>query len=65
MRVRSSLKSFSLQELKKLPASLKKESLFLKADKTVPYGYVVNIMPEIKAAGFNKLGMITTPTQKN
>lgn len=36
-------------------------NIFLKADKAVPYGYVVEIMGEIKAAGIEKLGMITEP----
>lgn len=36
-------------------------NIFLKADKTVPYGYVVEIMGEIKASGIEKLGMITEP----
>ena len=36
-------------------------NIFLKADKTVPYGFVVEIMGEIKASGIEKLGMITEP----
>ncbi|UCE78497.1 MAG: protein TolR [Nitrospiraceae bacterium] len=36
-------------------------NIFLKADKAVPYGYVVEVMGEIKAAGIEKLGMITEP----
>ncbi|NLI28500.1 MAG: protein TolR [Nitrospiraceae bacterium] len=35
--------------------------VFLKADKDVPYGLVVEIMGEIKEAGIEKLGMITEP----
>ncbi len=35
--------------------------VFLRADKDVPYGYVVEIMGEIKEAGIEKLGMITEP----
>lgn len=52
-----------LQELTRLPETMKEESVFLKADKEVPYGFVVNIMAGIKTAGFNKLGMITTQPQ--
>jgi len=52
-----------LQELAQLPEAMKGESVFLKADKEVSYGYVVNIMAGIKGAGFNKLGMITTQPQ--
>lgn len=38
--------------------------IFLKADKDVPYGVVVAVMAEIKAAGYDKLGMITKPSDK-
>ena len=40
-------------------ANNKEQPVFLKADKQVPYGLVISIMAEIKAAGFDKLGMIT------
>lgn len=36
--------------------------VFLKADKDVPYGLVVEIMGEIKEAGIEKLGMVTEPS---
>jgi biopolymer transport protein TolR len=36
-------------------------NVFLKADKDVPYGLVVEVMSEIKEAGIEKLGMITEP----
>jgi biopolymer transport protein TolR len=36
-------------------------NVFLKADKNVPYGLVVEVMGEIKEAGIEKLGMITEP----
>ena len=51
------------QELNKLDATLKEQSIFIKADKNVAYGFVVTIMADIKAAGFSKLGMITTPLE--
>lgn len=38
--------------------------IFLKADKDVAYGAVVAVMSEIKTAGYDKLGMITQPTDK-
>lgn len=43
--------------LKTLVANQKK-SLFLMADKEVPYGTVVTVMGEIKAAGIDKLGVV-------
>jgi TolR protein len=36
-------------------------NVFLKADKDVPYGFVVEVMAEIKEAGIEKLGMVTEP----
>ncbi len=36
--------------------------IFLKADKDVPYGLVVQVMGEIKDAGIEKLGMVTEPS---
>lgn len=36
-------------------------NIFLKADKDVPYGLVVEVMGEIKDAGIEKLGMVTEP----
>ncbi|MDI6801601.1 MAG: protein TolR [Thermodesulfovibrionales bacterium] len=36
-------------------------NVFLKADRTVSYGLVVEVMGEIKEAGIEKLGMITEP----
>jgi biopolymer transport protein TolR len=37
--------------------------LYLKADKDIPYGFVVQVMAIIKKAGVPKLGMITDPVQ--
>ena len=38
--------------------------LFLRADRNVPYGYVVEVMAEVRKAGVDKLGMITEPPQE-
>lgn len=43
-------------------AKLNKEVL-LRADRTVPYGFVVQMMAEIKNAGIEKLGMVTEPLE--
>ena len=37
-------------------------NVFLKADRDVPYGLVVEVMGEVKGAGIEKLGMVTEPT---
>jgi biopolymer transport protein TolR len=54
---------FTLPELKnKLQAlSQRNPDVFLKADKDVSYGLVVEVMGEVKEAGIEKLGMITEP----
>jgi len=36
-------------------------SIYLRADRAVPYGTVVRVMDEIKRAGIEKLGMVTDP----
>jgi biopolymer transport protein TolR len=36
-------------------------SVFLRADREVPYGTVVLVMDSIKKAGIDKLGMVTDP----
>jgi len=35
--------------------------LFMRADEKVPYGFVVQVMSEVRKAGVDKLGMITEP----
>ncbi len=52
------------QQLSKLPEEKKQQPLYLRADKDVPYGLVVTVMADIKRAGFEKLGMITRPSEK-
>ncbi len=49
---------------KKLSAILEnfdKKNVYLRADKKVPYGIVVNVISKIKKAGVDSLGMITLP----
>ena len=53
---------------KKLQSILRgrtEKSVFLKADKEIPYGTVVRVMSEIKAAGVEKLGMVTDPLKQD
>ena len=52
------------QELEKMPEEKKKDPVYLRADEKVPYGVVVQVMALIKQAGFEKLGMITQPDDK-
>jgi biopolymer transport protein TolR len=36
-------------------------NVYLKADKGVPYGFVVEVIGEIKDAGIERLGIVTEP----
>jgi biopolymer transport protein TolR len=38
--------------------------LYLRADRNVPYGFVVEVMAEVRKAGVEKLGMITEPPEE-
>jgi len=38
--------------------------IFMRADKGVPYGFVVEVMSEIRKAGVDRLGMVTEPPQE-
>lgn len=53
----------SIPEMRRKLESIQKlnPNVFLKADRDVPYGLVVEVMGEIKDAGIEKLGMITEP----
>jgi len=53
----------SLAEMKRKLEAISKlnPNVFLKADKDVPYGVIVEVMGEIKDAGIEKLGMVTEP----
>ncbi|KJS01044.1 MAG: biopolymer transporter ExbD [Desulfobulbaceae bacterium BRH_c16a] len=53
-----------VQELKKSYDANKDQLILLNADKKVPYGHVVKVMEDIKSVGFDKIGMITKPPEK-
>ncbi len=42
-----------------------KKNVYLRADKKVPYGIVVNVISKIKQAGVDSLGMITLPENED
>ena len=56
----------SIMQLERKLRALKDQSsevsIFLRADREVPYGTVVQVMDSIKKAGIEKLGMVTEPT---
>ena len=41
----------------------REKEVLLKADKDVPYGFVIKVMASVKNAGIEKLGMITEPEE--
>jgi len=50
--------------LKDLGGRLKREGkkeVLIKADKKVPYGFVMQVMGKIKKSGIEKVGMVTDP----
>jgi len=54
---------FLNEKLSKILDGRKDREVFFRADKSVPYGIVAQIMAEIKGAGVEKLGMVTEPLQ--
>lgn len=49
------------ETLQRLARSRPDVTLYLRADRDVPYGMVVEVMDAIKQAGIDRLGMITEP----
>ncbi len=39
-------------------------TVYLKADKTIPYGVVIQVMSDIRSTGVAKLGMVTLPAME-
>jgi biopolymer transport protein TolR len=51
-------------KLEAIFASRIDREIFLRADRNVPYGFVVEVMSEVRKAGVDKLGMITDPPEE-
>jgi biopolymer transport protein TolR len=49
------------EKLAKILQGRTDREVYLKADKNIPYGIVVQVMAEIKGAGVEQLGMVTEP----
>jgi len=56
---------FLSEKLLKILEGRADRGVYMRADKTVPYGVVVRVMSEIKGAGIEKLGMITEPLDQD
>ncbi len=48
-------------KVKKIFKYRREKEVLLKADKEVPYGFVIKVVAGVKNAGIDKLGMITEP----
>ena len=53
------------ETLAKVARSQPDVTLYLRADRDVPYGAVVEVMDAIKQAGIDRLGMITEPAPES
>lgn len=53
------------EKLRKILENVESRELYLRADRDIPYGVVVNVMAKVKAAGVTSLGMITLPEEEN
>ncbi len=58
-RIYVNKKVTAMEQLKTLFATTADRDVFLKADKDVPYGVVVQVMGELREIGIEKLGMVT------
>ncbi len=47
------------QKLEAIYENRERKEIFLQADKSVPYGFVVQTMAAIRAAGIDQMGLIT------
>ncbi len=57
-------RSLMINELQKKFAANKNQAIYLMASTNVPYGHVVQLMADIKTAGFDQIGMVTEPPDK-
>lgn len=48
-------------KIKKIFENRRDKELLLRADKDVPYGFVVKVISKIKKAGIDKIGLVTEP----
>ncbi|MBL7213429.1 MAG: protein TolR [Desulfobacteraceae bacterium] len=49
------------KKLTKIFENRKEKEILLRADKDVPYGFVIKVVAKVKGSGIDKLGMVTEP----
>ncbi len=48
---------------RKIFENRREKEVLLRADKDVPYGFVIKVVAKVKQAGIDKLGMVTEPLE--
>lgn len=48
-------------KIQKIFQNRRDKAILLRADKEVPYGFVIKVIAKVKQAGIDKLGMVTEP----
>lgn len=48
-------------KIQKIFENRRSKEVLLRADKDIPYGFVMNVIASVKKAGIEKLGMVTEP----
>lgn len=56
---------FLRDKLMRILENREDRTVFLRADRSIPYGTVVRVMSEIKASGVETLGMVTAPFEES
>ena len=56
---------FLKEKLSKILENQSDREVYFRADQSVPYGVVAKVMADIKAAGVEKLGMVTVPIEED
>jgi biopolymer transport protein TolR len=49
------------KKIEKIFENRREKEVLLRADKDVPYGFVIKVISKVKRAGIDKLGMVTEP----
>ncbi len=50
-------------KIRKIFENRRNKEVLLRADKDIPYGFVISVMASVKKAGIEKLGMVTEPVE--
>lgn len=48
-------------KIRKIFENRREKEILLRADKDVPYGFVIKVIARVKRSGIDKLGMVTEP----